>query len=72
MHTVRQIFADAVALPPIEGAELIDELFFSFDQSSRKRLDQLWAAEAENRIDAFERGEFTSIPADEVFSNLSQ
>jgi putative addiction module component (TIGR02574 family) len=69
---MRQVFTDALALPPIERAELIEELFFSFDQNSRERLDQLWAAESENRIDAYERGEFAAIPADEVFAKLNQ
>ena len=72
MHTIRQVFTDALALPPIERAELIEELFFSFDQNSRERLDQLWAAESESRIDAYERGEFAAIPADEVFAKLNQ
>jgi putative addiction module component (TIGR02574 family) len=72
MHTMRQVLTDALALAPIERAELIEELFFSFDRSSRKRLDQLWAKEAESRIDAFERGEFAAIPAEEVFSKLNQ
>jgi putative addiction module component (TIGR02574 family) len=72
MHTKQQVLSDALALPPIERAELIEELFFSFDQGNRKRLDQLWATEAENRIDAFELGEFTAIPDEEVFAKLNQ
>jgi len=72
MHTMRQVFTDALALPPIERAELIEELFFSFDQSHRERLYQLWAAESESRIDAFERGEFAAIPADVVFARINQ
>lgn len=72
MQTKRQVLSDALALPPIERAELIEELFFSFDQSNRKRLDQLWATEVEDRIDAFESGEFAAIPAEEVFAKLNQ
>jgi putative addiction module component (TIGR02574 family) len=72
MHTKQQVLFDALALPPIERAELIEELFFSFDQGNRQRLDQLWATEAENRIDAFELGEFAAIPAEEVFAKLNQ
>ncbi len=72
MHTMQQVLTDALALQPIERAELIEELFFSFDHSDRKRLDQLWAAEAESRIDAFERGEFSAIPAEDVFAELNQ
>jgi putative addiction module component (TIGR02574 family) len=72
MQTKRQVLFDALALPPIERAELIEELFFSFDQGNRKRLDQLWAAEVEDRIDAFEAGDFAAIAAEEVFAKLNQ
>lgn len=72
MHTMRQVLSNALALQPIERAQLIEELFFSFDKTSRKNLDQLWATEAEERIDAFERGEFTAIPAEEVFAKLNR
>ena len=69
-HTMRQVLAEALMLPPVDRAELIDELFFSFDAVDRKLLDQLWAEEAESRIDAFRRGEFSAIPSDEVFARL--
>ena len=72
MHTMRQVLTDALELPPIERAELIEELFFSFDQGNRNRLDQLWAVEAESRIDAFERGDFAAISADDVFAELNK
>lgn len=71
-HTMRQVLADALTLPPVERAELIDELFFSFDNVDRKAIDALWAAEAEDRLEAFRRGEFTAIPADEVFATLAK
>jgi putative addiction module component (TIGR02574 family) len=72
MHTKLQVLSDALTLPPIERAELIEELFFSFDTTDRSRLDQLWVAEAENRIDAYEQGEFTTIPAEAVFARLNK
>jgi putative addiction module component (TIGR02574 family) len=72
MHSKLQVLSDALTLPPTERAELIDALFFSFETTDRSRLDQLWGAEAESRIDAYERGEFSAIPADTVFSRLDQ
>lgn len=71
-HTMRQVLADALALPPVERAKLIDKLFFSFDVVDRNALDALWAAEAEDRIAAFNRGEFSAISADEVFAKLEK
>ena len=64
--------ADAMMLPPVDRAELIEELFFSFDTVDRKAMDALWAEEAEDRIKAFQRGEFPAIPADEVFAKLAK
>src|SRR3989338_2829405 len=47
------ILKEALRLKPVERAELIDELFHSFDKSHDERIDALWAAESESRIDAF-------------------
>ncbi|MBI4850139.1 MAG: addiction module protein [Nitrospirae bacterium] len=67
-----QILAEALKLPPVERAELIENLFFSFEFPSRKIIDDLWAQEVESRIDAFERGEITAIPAEEVFEKIEK
>lgn len=72
MHTKLQVLSDALTLPPIERAELIEELFFSFDTTNRSHIDQLWVAEVENRIDAYERGEFTAIPVETVFARINK
>lgn len=54
-----EIATIAKALPPIQRAELIESLIESM-QHSDKEIEALWAAEAENRIDALERGEITA------------
>lgn len=68
----KQILAEALNLPPIERAEIIEELLSSFEFPSRRTIDELWAQEAENRIDAYERGEITAIPAKEVFEKIEK
>ena len=35
-------------------------------------LDKLWAQEAEDRIDAFDRGELGSVSAEEVFAEIER
>lgn len=67
-----QILAEALKLPPVERAELVENLLSSFEFRSRKTIDALWAQEAENRIDAFERGEIAAIPAKEVFAKIEK
>ena len=68
----RQILAEALKLPPVERAELIEGLLTSFEFQSRKAIDALWAQEAEDRIDAFERGEMAAIPAKDVFAEIEK
>ncbi len=67
-----QILTEALKLPPMERAELIENLLSSFEFPSRKAIDALWDQEAESRIDAFERGEITAIPAKEVFEKIEK
>jgi len=65
-----QVLAEALDLPPIERAEIVEKLLSSFEFSERKAIDELWAQEAESRIDAYERGELAAIPAKEVFEKI--
>jgi hypothetical protein len=41
-------------------------------QLSERRIDALWAEEAEKRIDAFERGEMAAIPAKDLFAEIKR
>ena len=68
----KQILAEALKLPPVERAELVEDLLSSFEFQSRKTIDALWAQEAEDRIDAFERGEMSTIPAKEAFEEIEK
>ncbi len=67
-----RILAEALNLSPLERAELVENLLSSFEFQSRKMIDALWAEEAENRIDAYERGETAAIPARDVFAEIEK
>ncbi len=67
-----RVLLDALKLSPVERAELIEKLLASFSFPDRKAIDELWAAEAEDRIDAYERGETKSKPAAEVFARIER
>ena len=71
MHTRKEVLADALNLSPIERAQLVEDLLTSFEFPDRDRLDRLWAAEAEERIDAYERGELAAVPLDSVFEKIN-
>jgi putative addiction module component (TIGR02574 family) len=72
MSNQETLLEEALKLPPVERAELIERLLSSFEFRSRKEVDALWAEEAEDRIDVFERGEMEAIPAEEVFAEIEK
>jgi putative addiction module component (TIGR02574 family) len=62
-----QVLEKALALPPDERAELADRLLSSLGTGRQRKMDEFWAEEAEDRIDAFERGEIRAVSAKEAF-----
>lgn len=62
-----QLLEEALALPGMERAELADRLLTSLDSSPEPRIDELWAQEAEDRLDGFARGEIKAVSAREAF-----
>ena len=68
----KQVLDEALKLPPMERAELIENLLTSFEFPSRKTIDDLWAKEVESRIDAFEKGEIREPPAKVVFEEIEK
>ena len=65
MATTNKILEEALTLKPAEKAELIDRLLSSLDKADAE-IDELWAKEAENRIDAYERGEIKAVALEKV------
>jgi putative addiction module component (TIGR02574 family) len=68
----KRILADALELPPVERAELVESILSSFDFPTREEVDALWAKEAEDRIEAYEKGEAKARPASEVFAEIDR
>ena len=70
-ESARKKFQAALELPGAERAALIDELVSNLDKPDT-RIDELWAKEAEDRLQAFQTGKIDAIPADDVFSELGK
>jgi putative addiction module component (TIGR02574 family) len=66
----QRVLSDARKLPPVERAELVERILASFSLPERQSTDERWAAEVEDRIDAYERGDLKSRPATEVFAHI--
>ena len=67
-----QVLKEALSLPPAERAEIAERLLSSLDPPSQEQIDALWGKEAEERLDAFSRGEIKAIPAKEVFERVGR
>lgn len=57
-------------LDPAERASLIDLLWDSLDEEYIKKIEAAWAAESEDRIDAFERGELPAVDGPSALEEL--
>jgi len=65
MAASNDILKEALNLAPTEKEELIDKLLSSLDKPD-KELDELWAREAEDRIEAYEQGKIRALTLEEV------
>ena len=58
-----QVLREALDLPPTDRAELVEQILASFEFPARQDIDAAWGREAEDRLDAFERGDIGSSSA---------
>ena len=70
--TSDQILQEVLALPLEERAQLIERLLATFQAPPDPSLDQLWANEAHDRLDAYDRGELDAVDAEDVFEQLDE
>ena len=65
-----EILKQALALTLQERAELVEQLLATFQTPPDPHIDELWAREADDRLEAYDRGELKAIPAEEVFNRI--
>jgi putative addiction module component (TIGR02574 family) len=70
MSNMDNIFEEAAALSPFKKAQLIDKLITSLDKPD-KEIDELWAKEAEDRIDAYDQGKLKAVSLEKVLQKYS-
>lgn len=70
MGTFEEILKAALALPPGMRAMLADHLLTSLDGPDQKRIDALWAEEAERRIREIDEGKVETIDGELVMQRL--
>jgi len=67
---VQDLGEAARKLSPAERIRLVDEILSSLDQTNPS-LDATWAAEVEDRIAAYRRGEIRALELSEVLSKYN-
>jgi len=66
------ILQEALNLPRKDRAEVLERLLATFQKPPDPELDKLWAQEAEDRLEAYERGGLGAVPAEEVFARIER
>ena len=64
-----ELLNEAIALPVELRAQLVDALLRSLNPAEVE-IDELWAAEADRRIDQIDADQAQLIPGEEVFARL--
>ncbi len=67
-----KILKEALNLPAQDRAVVLERLLAAFQEPPDPELDKLWAQEAEDRLNAYDRGELGSVSAEEVFARINR
>lgn len=62
----KELLDEAMKLKPEERLGLVEVLIHSLDEPD-KRLEEIWAEEAENRLAAYRVGQLKGVPMEDVF-----
>ncbi len=66
MATAEKILEQALQMRPAEKFIIIDGLLQSLDEPD-KTLEEIWALEAEKRLNAYKAGQIKAVSFEEVF-----
>lgn len=62
----KEILEQAKDLKPEERFMIVEGLLKSLDEPDRK-IDEIWAEEAEKRLNAYRDGKLEGVPMEEIF-----
>ena len=68
--SLESIQSEISRLSSTERARLIDFLWESLDETSIKQIEEKWAFESEERIDAVDRGELETVDGPSAVDGL--
>jgi putative addiction module component (TIGR02574 family) len=61
---------EALKLPALERAQIIDALWRSLDPAEQTAIDQGWLAESRDRLRACRAGELKPLPGEETLREI--
>ncbi len=64
--STKELLDEAMKLKPEERFTLVEGLLKSLDEPDKK-LDEIWAEEAERRLKAYREGKLEGIPMEDIF-----
>ena len=64
-----ELISEAISLPVDIRALIVNKLLESLNPT-KKEIDELWAAEAERRVEDIRTGKVKTIPGEEVFKDI--
>ena len=65
------VINEALALSPVERAELIERLYESMRSEREREIEQAWAQESERRIDELQSGKESTVSYEQMKRELS-
>ena len=69
MISTEELISEAVSLPVDIRVQLVETLLQSLNPTEKETVE-VWAAEAERRVQEIESGTVKTVPGDEVFKKI--
>lgn len=70
-HVTAELASLAAKLPPSDRLELVETILATLDKPDPE-ISAAWAAEAQDRLAAYRRGELAAVDESEVFGDLNR
>lgn len=64
--STKELLKEALKLKPEDRLTLVEGVIRSLDEPDKK-LDDIWAEEAEKRLKAYREGRLEGVPMEEIF-----
>jgi len=65
-----KVYDEALSLPADARIGLVERLLASLNLPTQRKIDELWAAEAERRVAQIDRGAVDLVPGEKVFEKI--